>query len=26
MGSHGRTVKVRDPSGNVIQFYQAITS
>lgn len=24
MGSHGRAVKVRDPGGNVIQFYQAI--
>ena len=24
MASHGRAVKVRDPSGNVIQFYQAI--
>jgi predicted enzyme related to lactoylglutathione lyase len=23
MASHGRTVKVRDPGGNVIQFYQA---
>lgn len=23
MGSHGRAVQVRDPYGNVIQFYQA---
>jgi predicted enzyme related to lactoylglutathione lyase len=23
MGSHGRTVQVQDPQGNVIQFYQA---
>jgi len=23
MASHGRAVKVRDPGGNVIQFYQA---